>query len=147
MSDLLLTDVRVWGAGDAPRDVAVRGGRIAAIGSGLPADGAEVFDGTGCLIIPGLVDAHAHIDKTLWGTPCHPHQAGPTLIDKIENERRVLKTLGLSAEVQSARLLRHMVARGTTHVRTHVDIGPDIGLAHFHGIQAMRDSHRDWIDV
>jgi cytosine/creatinine deaminase len=59
----------------------------------------------------------------------------------------VLKTLGLSAEVQSARLLRHMVARGTTHVRTHVDIGPDIGLAHFHGIQAMRDSHRDWIDV
>ena len=69
MSDLLLTDVRVWGAGDAPRDVAVRGGRIAAIGSGLPADGAEVFDGTGCLIIPGLVDAHAHIDKTLWGTP------------------------------------------------------------------------------
>lgn len=147
MSDLLLTNARVWGAGDAPCDVAVRGSRIAAIGPSLPADGAEVFDGTGCLMIPGLVDAHAHIDKTLWGTPWHPHQAGPSLIDKITNERRVLSGLGLSAEVQSARLLRHMVARGTTHVRTHVDIGPDIGLAHFHGIQAMRDSHRDWIDV
>lgn len=147
MTDLLLSGVRAWGFGPAPTDIAIAGGRIAAIGPGLPRDGAELVDGTGCLAIPGLVDAHAHIDKTLWGTPWHPHQAGPTLLDKIENERRVLKTLGLSAEVQSARLVRHMVARGTTHVRTHVDIGPDIGLAHFHGVQAMRDAHREWIDV
>ncbi|MEQ8816313.1 MAG: amidohydrolase family protein [Thalassobaculum sp.] len=147
MTDLLLTGVRAWGFGPAPTDIAVSAGRIAAIGADLPRDGAEVVDGTGCLALPGLVDAHAHIDKTLWGTPWHPHQAGPTLIDKIDNERRVLNTLGLSAEVQSARLLRHMVARGTTHVRTHVDIGPDVGLSHFHGIQAMREAHREWIDV
>ena len=147
MTDLLLTGVRAWGFGPAPTEIAVSAGRIAAIGTGLPRDGAEEFDGAGCLALPGLVDAHAHVDKTLWGTPWHPHQAGPTLVDKIENERRVLKTLGLSAEVQSARLLRHMVARGTTHVRTHVDIGPDIGLTHFHGIRAMREAHRDWIDV
>jgi len=147
MTDLLLSGVRAWGAGPAPTDIAIAGGRITAIGPGLPRDGAEVVDGSGCLAIPGLVDAHAHIDKTLWGTPWHPHQAGPTLLDKITNERTVLKTLGLSAEVQSARLVRHMVARGTTHVRTHVDIGPDIGLAHFHGVQAMRAAHREWIDV
>ena len=126
----------------------IRDGRIAELGAALaPNEGAQCIDATGCVAIPGLVDAHAHIDKTLWGTPWHPHQAGPTLLDKISNERRVLKTLGLSAETQSARLLRHMVARGTTHVRTHVDIGPDIGLTHFHGIQRMRESHRDWIDV
>jgi cytosine/adenosine deaminase-related metal-dependent hydrolase len=59
----------------------------------------------------------------------------------------VLKTLELSAETQSARLARHMIARGTTHVRTHVDIGTDIGLRHFHGIQRMRESHRDWLVV
>ncbi|GHD50097.1 cytosine deaminase [Thalassobaculum fulvum] len=147
MTDLLLTGVRVWSNGDAACDLAIADGRIAAIGPGLSTDAPEVFDGRGCLVIPGLVDAHAHVDKTLWGTPWHPHQAGPSVLDKIENERRVLKTLGLSPEVQSARLLRHMVARGTTHVRTHVDIGPDVGLAHFHGVQAMRDSHRDWIDV
>lgn len=147
MTDLLLSGVRAWGSGAAPTDIAIAGGRITAIGPGLPRDGAEVIDGSGCLAIPGLVDAHAHIDKTLWGTPWHPHQAGPTLLDKITNERTVLKTLGLSAEVQSARLVRHMVARGTTHVRTHVDIGPDIGLAHFHGVQAMRAAHREWIDV
>lgn len=147
MTDLLFVGARVWGAGSSPSDLAISEGRIEAIGPDLPRNGAEVIGAAGCLVIPGLVDAHAHIDKTLWGTPWHPHQAGPTLLDKIENERRVLTDLGLSAEVQSARLVRHMIARGTTHVRTHVDIGPDIGLAHFHGILAMREAHRDWIDI
>jgi cytosine/creatinine deaminase len=147
MTDLLLRHPRVWGAGEESTDLAISGGRIEAIGIDLPRDGAEVIDASGCLVIPGLVDAHAHVDKTLWGTAWHSHQAGPTLIDKIENERRVLMDLGLSAEKQSARLIRHMVARGTTHVRTHVDIGPDIGLANFHGVLAMREKHRQWIDI
>lgn len=146
MQDLVIRGCRPWGAPSA--DIAVRDGRIAAIGADLPAlPGEEIVDARGCLVIPGLVDAHAHIDKTLWGTPWHPHQAGPSLMDKIENERRVLGSLGLSPEVQSARLLRRLIACGTTHVRTHVDVGPDVGLAHLHGVQAMRDRYREWIDI
>ena len=146
MQDLMIRGARLWGGETA--DIAVRGGRIAAMGSNLPAaTGDEIVEVQGCLVIPGLVDAHAHIDKTLWGTPWHPHQAGPSLMDKINNERQVLAGLGLSPEVQSARLLRRLIACGTTHVRTHVDVGPDVGLAHLHGIQAMRDKHRDWIDI
>jgi cytosine deaminase len=149
MQDLVIRGGRPWGADTADTaDIAVRNGRIAAIGSDLPAaPGDEVIDARGCLVMPGLVDAHAHIDKTLWGTPWHPHQAGPTLMDKIQNERQVLGSLGLSPEVQSARLLRRLIACGTTHVRTHVDVGPDVGLTHLHGVQAMRDRHRDWIDI
>ncbi len=146
MQDLLIRGGRLWGAPGA--DIAVRNGRIAAIGADLPAlPGEEIVDARGCLVIPGLVDAHAHIDKTLWGTPWHPHQAGPSLMDKIENERQVLGSLGLSPEVQSARLLRRLIACGTTHVRTHVDVGPDVGLRHLHGVQAMRERYRDWIDI
>ncbi|WP_309678803.1 amidohydrolase family protein [Polaromonas sp.] len=146
MQDIVIRGARPWGAQSA--DMAVRDGRIAAIGVDLPAaPGDEIIDARGCLVIPGLVDAHAHIDKTLWGTPWHPHQAGPSLMDKIQNERQVLASLGLSPEVQSARLLRRLIACGTTHVRTHVDVGPDVGLAHLHGVQAMREKHRDWIDI
>ncbi|WP_051676246.1 amidohydrolase family protein [Polaromonas glacialis] len=146
MQDLVIRGARPWGG--ETTDIAVRNGRIAAIGSDLPAaPGDEMIDARGCLAIPGLVDAHAHIDKTLWGTPWHPHQAGPSLMEKINNERQVLAGLGLSPEVQSARLLRRLIACGTTHVRTHVDVGPDVGLAHLHGVQAMREKHRDWIDI
>lgn len=42
----------------------------------------EALDGGGRLLLPGLVDGHAHIDKTLWGQPWHPHQAGPAAIDR-----------------------------------------------------------------
>ena len=41
-------------------DVALRDGRVAAIGSNLPRDGYEVIDVRGKLVVPGLIDQHAH---------------------------------------------------------------------------------------
>jgi 5-methylthioadenosine/S-adenosylhomocysteine deaminase len=42
-------------------DVLVDGGRIAAVGPCLPADGADVIDAAGCIVMPGLIDAHHHM--------------------------------------------------------------------------------------
>ncbi|TMH08014.1 MAG: cytosine deaminase [Betaproteobacteria bacterium] len=146
MDGLIVRGARLWQGPVA--DIAIAGGRIAAIGRELPAHaGSDTLEARGCLVMPGLVDGHAHLDKTLWGTPWHSHRAGPTLLERIDNERRVLGELGLSPQRQSARLLRHLVARGTTHVRTHVDVGPDMQLAHLHGVQAMCEAHREFIDV
>lgn len=45
-----------------PRDVGIAGGRIAAlITPGGAAEAATVLDASGCLLLPGLVDAHAHL--------------------------------------------------------------------------------------
>jgi len=53
----VLREVRPYG--EHPTDVLIDGGVIAAIGSGL--DGNEVLDGTGCVLLPGLVDLHTHL--------------------------------------------------------------------------------------
>ena len=53
----VLREVRPYG--EHPTDVLIDGGVIAAIGSGL--DGDEVLDGTGCVLLPGLVDLHTHL--------------------------------------------------------------------------------------
>lgn len=128
--------------GSASGDFLIDQGRITARGGALTAPpGATVLDARGCVVLPGLVDAHAHIDKTLWGTPWHAHDAGPTLIDKITREREVLRVKGLDPAVQSARLVQHMAARGTTHCRTHVDIGPEIGLKQFEGVRQTAITH------
>ncbi len=42
-------------------DVLVKGGRIAAIGADLSVADADVIDASGCIVMPGLVDAHHHM--------------------------------------------------------------------------------------
>src|SRR6204780_3235221 len=42
-------------------DVLVDDGRIAAVGVNLQADGADVIDAAGSIVMPGLVDAHHHM--------------------------------------------------------------------------------------
>lgn len=51
-------------------DVAVRGGRVAAVEADIPAAAArEVIDAAGQLVTPGLVDLHTHVYRgvTYWG--------------------------------------------------------------------------------
>ena len=133
-------------AGARPRggevcDILVRDGQIAARGKAIDAaPDARRIDGAGCLLLPGLVDAHTHLDKTLIGLPWHAHRAGPNLIDKITNERAVMAELGLDPALQSARMVRHMLSRGTTAIRSHVDIGLDNKLSHFYGVARTRDA-------
>ncbi|HUN43008.1 MAG TPA: amidohydrolase family protein [Acetobacteraceae bacterium] len=42
-------------------DVLVDGGRIVAVGPNLVADGAELIDAAGSIVMPGLIDAHHHM--------------------------------------------------------------------------------------
>lgn len=145
MSDtLLIRNVRP--AGGLVTDVLVRGGRIAAIGAGTTR-GDTTFDAGGRLMIPGLVEAHTHLDKSFWGMGWHKHTAGPALIDKIETERRNRREFGIDADRQSGRLVAQMVKMGTTHIRSHVDIDTETGLAGIEGVMAMRERLKDVIDV
>jgi cytosine/adenosine deaminase-related metal-dependent hydrolase len=51
--------------GDLPRgDVLIEDGRIAAVGPGIDAAGAEVIDASGKIVIPGFVDTHRHTWQT-----------------------------------------------------------------------------------
>jgi dihydroorotase len=54
----LLKDVLLYGEGE-PVDVRLTDGVIAEIGHGL--SGGEEVDGTGCVLLPGLVDLHTHL--------------------------------------------------------------------------------------
>jgi len=69
MTDLILAGGTVVTADASFRaDVAVDGETIAAIGSDLPRDGAEVVDVSGALVMPGFIDGHTHMDMPFGGT-------------------------------------------------------------------------------
>jgi len=146
---LLLTGVRPLGG--PARDLLVADGKITRIGERLEApEGATVVDGRGQLAVPGLVDAHAHLDKTLWGLPWRPHTAGDGLAALIDNEHRgraELRRQGVTVAQRAASLLAAYVAAGTSHIRSHVDVDSVAGLDSLHGVMDARDTFADRVDV
>ena len=131
----LLADVRLADGRNA--DIRMAESMIDAIGPGLEAAGAEVIDGDGLLALPGMIDGHVHLDKTLTGLPWMPYPAGPDRASRIATER------GLRAQfpppaARAANLVRKAIAAGTTAFRSHADIGPDIGLRHVEALLEVK---------
>ncbi|MEU5881979.1 amidohydrolase [Spirillospora sp. NPDC047279] len=149
-NELLLRGGRPWTPeGPAQRaDLLVRNGRIAEIGPGLTAGpDAEVIELGGLFVLPGLVDAHSHLDKTLWGGPWVPHSAAPGLAGKIANGEGRRAEFGLPSSDYASALLGHMVTLGTAHVRSHVDIDPEVGLDGVDAVCEASAAHDGRVDV
>ena len=147
MSDLTIAGGRLLGSAD-PQDVVVTGGRIEAVvpaGESPPA--AETLDATGCLVLPGLVEAHCHVDKTLFGRPWVSHLAGDTLAERIEHDRGRRTELGIPDPAAMRHLVEAMAGFGTTTLRTHTDVDPDVGLRGIDSVRELADAVSDLVDV
>lgn len=131
-----LRRVRPWG-GDLV-DLAIDGGRITAI---TPAAsdpiGIREFDGRGLLALPGIVNAHAHVDKSWWGLPWQSYGGEGSTEGRIRHEREQRDALGIPSLERSALVLRELVRHGTTAIRTHVDVDNGVGLR---GIEAVEEA-------
>ncbi|MEU4546632.1 amidohydrolase [Nonomuraea dietziae] len=136
MTDILLRGGRPWRL-PAPADLLVRDGVIARVGQGLDAGGARVVDVSGRLVLPGLVEAHCHLDKTLYGGAWVPHSADDTLTGRMSNDLGRRAELGVPSVERITALLERMSSFGTTHVRTHTDIDPAVGLR---GVEAVGEA-------
>ncbi|MSP47196.1 MAG: D-aminoacylase, partial [Xanthobacteraceae bacterium] len=53
------------GSAGVPGDLAIGGGRIAAIGPKLDAPAAKIVDASGLAVAPGFIDIKTHSDFTL----------------------------------------------------------------------------------
>ena len=135
---VLLANVRLADGRDA--DIRMTGGVIESIGPGLETAGAAVMDGGGLLALPGMIDGHVHLDKTLTGLPWMPYPAGPSRASRITTERGLRAQLPPPAQ-RASNLVRKAVAAGTTAFRSHADIGPDIGVRH---VEALLDVKADF---
>ena len=146
--DLLLRGGTPWGH-EPGSDVLVRDGEIARIGPVPDADAAnaEVVDVADSLVLPGLVEAHCHLDKTLTGLRWEPHSAGDALAERIANDRTRRHELGIPREDGVRDLLRMMVAAGTSYVRTHTDVDPEIGLGGVEVVASVAAELADQVTV
>lgn len=132
------------------RHIDIKGGRIAALlptDTGMPAH-ADVLDVAGALLLPPLVDGHIHLDKTQLGLPWLPNQAaGNRVADRIEAERKVRAARSVPELETGSNLVRQVVASGTLHMRSHVDVDNQLGLRNLHEVLKIRERFQDLVSI
>lgn len=118
-------------------DVLVDGDRISAVSpAGSPSTtGSPVtaIDLSGYLLTPAFVEPHAHLDKALTADLVH-NPSGDLMgaIDAWLDYRTTITKTDFVERATAAAMLG--VANGCTAIRTHVDVGPDIGTT---GVEAL----------
>lgn len=144
--DLVVRRARIPdGAGSRLVDIGVRAGRIAAIEPALAAD-AQTLDAEGCLVVPGLVETHIHLDKACIMDRCRA-EAG-TLAEAVQQSAAAKR--GFTAEdvyARGRRTLERCIAHGTMQLRTHVELDPSIGMRGFEGVQALARDYAWAVDM
>jgi cytosine/adenosine deaminase-related metal-dependent hydrolase len=96
------TVVTMDAQGDLPRgDVLVTGDRITQIAPAMSVDDAQVIDATGCIVIPGLINAHMHT----WQTALRGVAANWTLLQYFKNMHAGLATVFTPDDLHIATLV------------------------------------------
>jgi cytosine deaminase len=122
-------------------DIELKDGRIAAF---LPPSPGESLG----LVLPPLVDGHIHHDKTLLGLPWLSNQAlGNGVADRIEAERKVRAWRTVPETETGGNLVKQVMASGTLHMRSHVDIDNQLGLKNLHAVLAVREKFRGLVTI
>jgi cytosine deaminase len=130
---------------EEPVDIGVRQGRIAAIASSLAAD-APAVDLGGRLAIAGFVDSHIHLDKAcLLGRCGHQHSGLSAAIRAVSALKREFTVEDVYA--RGARVIEKAIAKGTTRMRTHVEVDPRVGLRSFEAVKALKRDYGWAIDL
>jgi len=134
-------------------DIAIEDGRIASIGPAgtlMPGDDAwdRVLDLEGRLVIQGMVNGHAHLDKALLDETASAelryvdgYLEGPGLTEtKAEFTHEDVKRRARQA-------LRWAIATGTTAIRTHIDIDPYAKLTGLEAILELKQENAHLVDI
>lgn len=87
-----------------------------------------VLDAKQLLMLPSFKEMHIHIDKTYYGGPWKAVRPVSTIFGRIEEERELLPKQLPTARERAEKMIELMLGFGSTHIRTHCNIDPGIGL-------------------
>src|SRR5262249_13152616 len=127
-------------------DVRIDGGRISAVERTLdPAPGEEVHDLQGFLLLPAPAEPHAHLDTAL--TADRVPSPDGDLLGAVRAWMAYRSSVPRQDFVDRAeKAARLLLANGVTAVRTHVDVGADIGTLGVEALVEVRERLADLIE-
>ena len=144
--DSILRNTRIEDGTERPTvDIGIDKGRIAVIEPNLSAEGEEIDLG-GMLVTPGFIETHIHLDKSCILDRCKSETGS---LDEVLEEVTTAKK-GFTAEDvynRGKKTLQKCILNGTTHIRTHLEVDPGIGLRGLEGILPLIEEYRWAIDI
>ena len=143
--DLILRNARIGGDKAAAVDIAIAGGRIVDIASGIAAD-APAEDINSRLVVAGFVETHIHLDKSCILDRCQSREG--TLAEAIAEVAAAKRAFSEDDIYERARrTLERAILQGTMRMRTHVEVDPRIGLKGFSAIRRLKQDYAWATDI
>jgi cytosine deaminase len=144
--DLILRTAHIAGReNEGTFDIGIQAGRIAVIAKNLAAEG-ETIDAGGRLAAPGFIETHIHLDKSRILDRCRSDRGN---LEEAIAEVAAAKQSFTAEDVHArgAATLERAILNGTTHMRTHLEVDPGIGLRGFEGILPLVREYAWAIDL
>lgn len=144
--DLIVRNALVVRDGAATAtDIGIAGGRIVAVAPSIAAD-APMLDAENCLIVPGLVETHIHLDKTCILDRCAAAEG--SVAEAVRETTKAKRGFTVDdVYARGRRTLEKCLVNGTTRMRTHVEVDPGIGMTGFEGVAALAHDYAWAMDM
>jgi cytosine/creatinine deaminase len=137
---LILRNARLSNGAEKTVDIAVADGKVAAIESRISGDG-ESIDAGGRFVSPGLVESHFHLDKSRILDRVAPLE-DKRATDYMKRVSAVKDTFTVEdVYARASRTLEQCMLNGVMHMRTHIEVDPNVGV---HGFEAIQRLAKDY---
>ncbi|MFK9090351.1 amidohydrolase [Bacillus salipaludis] len=100
-----------------------------------------VRDAHGLLLLPSFIEKHVHLDKTYMGEDWRACIPASGVIERCKIEKTILASISGGTQKRAEVLLETLLSFGSTHVRTHVDIYPEVKLQNLEGVQLALETY------
>ncbi|MET3292006.1 UNVERIFIED_CONTAM: cytosine/adenosine deaminase-related metal-dependent hydrolase [Brevibacillus sp. OAP136] len=101
------------------------------------------YDAKELLALPSFVEKHNHLDKTYMGYKWKSCKPVNGLIERLNFEAKESLVLLDSVKTRAMAMLSLISAAGSTHIRTHVNIDPHVGLKNLEGVREALEAFSD----
>jgi len=146
--ELILRNARLSNAStDHPLvDIGIEDGKIVVIKPNLDADGQEQDIG-GKLVSPGLIESHFHLDKAMIidRVPIQPDRMIRDHMERTASIKHTFTPEDIYARAKTT--IEQCLLHGVTHMRTQVEVDPNVGLQGFEAIDQLRKDFAWAIDI
>ena len=143
MLDLLIKQANLNGQ---KKDIAIVDNKIFSIKDHIDLPSKNIFNADGRVVIPGFVDCHTHLDKSMLNLKSDyfdgtgPEKGELTLLRKKDF---TLDDISERAEF----VIKRAIKTGTLAIRTNVDVDSSVGLKGIESLIKLREKYKDVITI